>query len=139
MLLIPYEARTYSPSIKDAVVRGILWGSILSLGAMTKMSFFYFIVLIVPILFVIRLRHGGLAECFCGAYRICLLVSTSRYLFASMGATRLGQREGIILWSTSQVSSIRPLLQFLAQYYSRIAGLGASFVLAAAAIIYLVI
>jgi len=60
VLLIPYEARTHCPSIRSAVMRGILWGSILSLGVMTKVNFLYFIVLIVPTLFLIGLHHGGL-------------------------------------------------------------------------------
>ena len=64
VLLIPYETREYSPSIKGAVVRGILRASILSLGLMTKMNFLYFIVLIVPTLFAIRLRHAGLHGAF---------------------------------------------------------------------------
>jgi hypothetical protein len=60
VLLIPYEARTHCLSIRDAVMRGILWGSILSLGVMAKLNFLYFIVFIVPTLFLIRLHHGGL-------------------------------------------------------------------------------
>ena len=59
LLLIPYEARTYAPSVAGAITRGILWGVIFSSGAMTKASFFYFIVAIVPILLVIRFRHAG--------------------------------------------------------------------------------
>ena len=59
VLLIPYEAWVHCPSIRAAVVRGLLWASILSLGALTKVSFFYFIVLIVPMLLLIRLRYAG--------------------------------------------------------------------------------
>ena len=59
MLLIPYEAATRSSSTRADLVRGVLWGLIFSLGAMTKVSFLYFILLILPILFVVRMRHSG--------------------------------------------------------------------------------
>jgi hypothetical protein len=59
LLLIPYESRTHNRSIKHAFLRGVLWGVTLSAGAMTKISFFYFVSLIAPVLLVIRLRHGG--------------------------------------------------------------------------------
>jgi hypothetical protein len=58
-LLLPYEATSPAPSVRDGLVRGMLWGAILSLGAITKVSFFYFLALVVPILLVIRIRHGG--------------------------------------------------------------------------------
>lgn len=59
ILLIPYEARVPCVSIRGAVMRGILWGCIFSLGLMTKLNFFYFIGLIAPTLFVLSLRRGG--------------------------------------------------------------------------------
>src|ERR1700674_3209990 len=39
ILLIPYEATTPTSSTTDALVRGILWGTIFSVGAITKVSF----------------------------------------------------------------------------------------------------
>lgn len=61
ILLIPYEARLQAdfPSAARSVLRGVLWGVILATGAMTKTSFAYFIVLVVPAVFYIRLRHWG--------------------------------------------------------------------------------
>jgi len=64
ILLIPYEAATQASSTKDDVVRGILWGMIFSLGAITKVSFLYFIGLIIPILLVMRARRAGLVSAF---------------------------------------------------------------------------
>src|SRR6202044_935243 len=46
VLLISYEARSRCGSTKSSILGGFLWGALLSLGAMTKISFFYFIVLI---------------------------------------------------------------------------------------------
>jgi hypothetical protein len=59
MLLIPYEAKNPTSSTTDALVRGILWAAIFSVGAITKVSFLYFIVLTIPILFVVSIRHSG--------------------------------------------------------------------------------
>jgi len=60
LLLIAYEARTQSSSIWRSWLRGILWGLILSAGAMTKMDFLYFVAVLVPVLLAIRFRHSGL-------------------------------------------------------------------------------
>lgn len=60
LLLIPYEARTHSSSVKWAIARGVLWGSIFSLGMITKVNFLYFVALILPTLFLLKLRNGGL-------------------------------------------------------------------------------
>jgi hypothetical protein len=60
LLLIPYEGRTGNSSTVHTVLRGILWGILLSLGAMTKINFLYFVALILPVLFLLRYRRGGL-------------------------------------------------------------------------------
>jgi hypothetical protein len=59
VLLIPYEAIADVSPTSGSISRGILWGIILSAGAMTKASFLYFILLIVPVLLVIRIRRSG--------------------------------------------------------------------------------
>ena len=60
LLLIPYEAKTGEHSTPHTLIRGILSGIILSAGAMTKISFLYLDVLILPCLLLIRLRRHGL-------------------------------------------------------------------------------
>src|SRR5208283_1643143 len=60
VLLISYESRIYCASTRCAILRGLLWAAILSLGVMTKISFLYFVAAIVPSLFVIRLLRVGL-------------------------------------------------------------------------------
>src|SRR5262245_4417500 len=59
LLLIPYEARTPCPLIRGAVLRGIIWGTILSLEAMTKLSFLYFTVLIASLLSFTHFSRNG--------------------------------------------------------------------------------
>jgi hypothetical protein len=60
ILLIPYETKTSAASTVDGVVRGVLWAAILSAGALTRVNFFYFLGLIIPTLFVTRMRQSGL-------------------------------------------------------------------------------
>jgi hypothetical protein len=137
LLLIPYEARTYSPSIRGALVRGILWGSILSLGVITKVNFFYFIVLIVPTLFVIRLRHGGLRGAFAALIALAgwsapaaiYLVRHGRPAFENGKASSFGPVANFYY---------RPLLQFLGNTIRESPGFVLSFALTAAALAYLV-
>jgi len=59
LLLIPYEVAVPVVSKKGALMRGLLWGAIFSLGAMTKTSFLYFIVLVIPVLVFLRWRNSG--------------------------------------------------------------------------------
>jgi hypothetical protein len=60
LLLIPYEtSNPTSSSVTGALTRGALWAGVLLLGALTKLSFLYFIVLIIPVLLVLRARHSG--------------------------------------------------------------------------------
>jgi hypothetical protein len=162
VLLIPYEARMPCPSIRGAVVRGILWGAILSLGVMTKLTFFYFIVLIVPTLFLIRLHHGGLRLDWrrSPGKAISLFIVRPepgglRSAFASLIAflcsaapsaiflVRYG-RPAFALAKASSFGRIadfyyHPLSQFLADTIRASPGLVLSFVFTAAGLIYLVI
>jgi len=137
VLLIPYEARTHCPSIGGAVVQGILWGSILSLGAMTKLSFLYFVVLTVPVLFFIRFHQLGLRSAFAALIAFaCCSAPSALYLL----------RWGGPAWDNAKASSFGgvanfyhiPLLQFLGSTIRESPSLVLPFVLPVAAGIYLV-
>jgi len=138
ILLIPYEARTYTTSAAGAVVRGILWGLILSSGAMTKVSFFYFIGLVVPILLAIRFLRGGLGGA--SAALFGLVVSSAP---AIVYWFRWGQPS----WDLATQSSFgatagfyyMPLWQFLRNAVRESPGLVPTLVLAVAALVYLLI
>lgn len=58
-LLIPYEVLDQTVSIRASLLRGLLWAVVFSVGAITKASFGYFIVTIIPVLFAIRMRLRG--------------------------------------------------------------------------------
>ena len=138
VLLIPYEARTPCPSMRGAIVRGILCGSIVSLGAMTKVSFFYFIVLIVPILFLIRLHHGGLRSAFAWLIAFACWSAPAAIYLVRYGRTAFAYAKGSSFGRTADFYHI-PLLQFLASIIRTSPGLVLSFVFTATALIYLVI
>jgi len=58
-LLIPYEAIPSASSTFDDLARGVLWGTILSAMALTRVNGFYFIGTIALLVFVIRMRRNG--------------------------------------------------------------------------------
>jgi hypothetical protein len=138
VLLIPYEARMDCPSIKTAVLHGLLWGMILSLGAMTKISFMYFVVSVIPILFLIRLYHSGLrlALASLGACA-CSSLPAAVYLLRWGGRAFAYAK----MWSFGPLTNLyyQPLSQFLGTAVRELPGLLLSFLLMAAALVYLVI
>ena len=137
LLLIPFEARTPCRSAGGAVARGILCAAVLSFGAMTKVSFFYFIGLIVPALFFIRLRRSG--------PRITL-VSLASFVCCSAPAVfywlRYGQPAFAFARSTSfgrvAEAYYNPFGRFLAGSIQEAPGLLLSFMLVVAGLLYAV-
>jgi hypothetical protein len=138
VLLIPYEAMTHCPSIRGAVVRGILWGSILSLGAMTKVNFFYFIVFIVPTVFLIRLHHSGLRRALASLIAFACWSAPSAIYLVRWGRLAFDNAKASSFGRVADFYYI-PLLQYLGDSIRESPGLVLSFVLTATAIIYLVI
>jgi hypothetical protein len=138
VLLIPYEARITTIRAKESVVHGILWGLILSSGAMTKVSCFYFIGLIVPILLAIRFRRNGVQGAF-GAL-VGMVVSSAPAAFYWF-------RWGRVAWENAKDASFgasagffyMPLSQFLRNLVREQPGLAPALLLAAAALAYVAI
>lgn len=138
ILLIPWEARTNSSSIKSAVLRGVLWGTILSLGAITKISFMYFIVLVIPSLFLIRFHRAGLrpalaslVACACwSSPAVFYLIRWGGRTFDNAKSASFGQWAGFYY---------TPLLQFVGTTVRESPGVLISCVLVAAGLIYVVI
>jgi hypothetical protein len=138
VLLIPYEARTHCPSIRGAVMRGILWGSILSLGVMTKLNFLYFILFIVPTLFLIRLHHGGLRSALAALTAFACWSAPSAIYLARYGGPAFALAKTSSFGRTAEFYHL-PLLQFLGDTIRESPGLLLSFVLTVTALIYLVV
>lgn len=137
VLLVPYEATIPCPSGKSALARGVLCASIFSLGALTKVSFCYFIVLTLPLVLFISLRRDGvrivrawLAGFFCIAVPTGLyFLRYGRSAFATAGSASFGK-----LGAIYHVS----LLRFLDDNILESPGLVLSIALFAAAVVYVI-
>jgi hypothetical protein len=138
VLLIPYEARTPCRSIRAAALRGVLCASIFSLGVLTKVSFFYFVALILPVLLFIRFHSGGIRSAWAWLVGfICVIAPTAiyllrygRYAFAAGSAASFG--------GLADFYHV-PLRRFLADTFLESPGLLLSLLLVAAALVYLVV
>ena len=119
-------------------MRGILWGSILSFGVMTKVNFLYFIVLIVPTLFFIRLHHGGLRGALAALIAFACWSAPSAIYLVRYGQSVFAHGLGASFGREADFYYI-PLLQFLGNTIRESPGLVLSFVLMVTALIYLVI
>jgi hypothetical protein len=114
LLLLPYEERYPSGS---ALQRGIVWGLVLSLGLMIKVSFFYFVILLVPALLWVRYRRTGLrSSMFAFAGFLISAVPLGTYLlkygrssFLNGGASSFGSVSK--LYSTSLFKFIAACLE----------------------------
>jgi len=139
LLLIPYEmAGDTGTSTSDALMHGLLWAVIFSAGAVTKVSFFYFIVAIIPVLFVIRLRNQGLVNAFAALLSlvICSFPAIFYWLWLGTFAFRFGW------WSSFGHLAPYfnyPLLPFLGHTFQRSPGLFLSVALILSELIYLLV
>ena len=138
VLLIPYEARIPCPSIRSAFVRSILYASILSLGVMTKVSFLYFIMLIVPALFFIGFHRAGLRSASASLIALVCWTAPSAIYLARYGRSAFAFAKAASFGQAARLFSV-PLLPFLANSIRESPGLALSFVLTATALIYLVL
>jgi hypothetical protein len=139
ILLLPYEAKTTCLLIRDAVLRGIIWGSILSLGVMTKLSFAYFIVFLVPLLFVFNFaRNGGQRALAALIGFACSSAPTALYLLL-WGRSAFENAQAASFGRVAADRYYVPLLQFLTDTIRDSPGLMLSFMLTAAALVYLMI
>jgi hypothetical protein len=137
ILLIPYEIATRGSSSEDGRARGILWAAIFSVGAMTKVNFFFFIALIVPILFVIRWRNRGPRSAFNVflAFAICSLPATLYWLRYGKPALKFALDAS---FGHNAPLYYSPLLPFLTGAVRQSPGLLLYGVLSIAGIVYLV-
>jgi hypothetical protein len=123
-LLIPYEARTPSPLIRGAVLRGIGWGSILSLGVMTKLSFLYFIALIVPFLFFISLYRDRFRITLAKFVGIACSSAPATLYLLLFGQSALDTARANSFWKASSVGWMATPTKISRRDNSRLAGFG---------------
>jgi hypothetical protein len=135
-LLIPFEARIPCRSRRSAAMRGILCALILSLGALTKVSFLYFAALVLATLLFIRFRDGkgGIALMWLFAFACCIAPTTAylvRYGRSAFAAGKAASFGGVANFYNI------PLRQFLANTILESPGLLCSLVLLSAALLFL--
>ncbi len=139
LLLIPFETRVHCSATGGAVLRGIVWGLILSLGVLAKLNFLFFVGLIVPTLFLIKLHYEGLLKA-CAAMVALACTSAPCVLFLL--------RDGKVAFSNAKSASFGmlahfyfiPLSQFLRDMFIHDSpGLMLSAVLIIAALFYLLL
>jgi len=113
VLLIPYEVTNPASSTTGSLVRGILWAVIFSVGAITKVSFVYFIVCIIPILFFVRMRHSGLRSALLSLLSLSVCALPVALYWLQYGRTVLKYGRAASFGPTANFYYI-PFSQFLA-------------------------
>jgi len=139
LLLIPYEARTPCPLIRGAVPRGIIWGSILSLGAMTKLSFLYFRGFIATFLFFVHFNRNGFRSTVAALFGFALSSAPAVLYLLLSGRTALAHAMAGSFGTLADRVYYVPILEYLNDTIRDSPGLLFSFTLTAAALIYLFI
>jgi hypothetical protein len=138
VLLIPYEMMTSHATIGRAILRGILWGAILSLGLMTKLNFLYFVVLIAPILFWIRFRRNGMQNALVTVLALGCCMAPSAYYLIRWGQPAFHNLRDSSFGDAAQFYYI-PFLQFVNQTFRESPGMLLTVVFMAAALAYLLV
>jgi hypothetical protein len=93
VMLLPFEAATATVSVHSAIARGAFAAAIFSLGVLTKVSFFYFLALSLPLLLFTRLRNHGIrnALTWLAAFSCCSAPTTVYLLRYGRSAFRNAQ------------------------------------------------
>jgi hypothetical protein len=138
LLLIPYEAVNHAPSTNGSLVRGILWAVIFSVGAITKVSFFYFIVLIIPTLFVVRMRHSGVRSALLSLISLTICSFPVALYWLRFGRPILNYGRAASFGSTSFLYHVS-LLQFVGLTIRQSPGMLLSGIFAIAGAAYLIV
>jgi hypothetical protein len=105
---------------------------------MTKLNFLYFILFIVPTLFVIRLRHAGLRRALAALIAFACWSAPSAIYLVRWGGRAFDNAKASSFGPLANLY-YHPLWQFLGSTIRESPGLVLSFVLTATALIYLVI
>jgi len=138
ILLIPYEARSDRLTTRSSILKGILWGAIVSLGVMTKLNFLYFVVLIIPVLMFVRLRRDGLRSASWSILACAGCAAPSAFYLLRFGRPAFGFAKGASFGALSEFY-YRPLLQLLSDTFRESPGMAFSLLLTAAVIAYLAV
>ena len=138
LLLIPYEARLHRSTIRGSVLSGVVWGLIFCLGVATKLSFLYFVVLLIPVLLFIKVRNSGWARAstaavalaFCATPIVLYLVQWGRPAFDLAKESSFGETARFYYVPLSQflLHAVRESPGLLPSFLFVIAGLTVGFI-----------
>lgn len=136
VLLFPFDARTATASSGSAAARGAAAAGIFSLGALTKVSFIYFLVLILPLLLVARLRKRGVrnAVLWLGIFLCCS--SPTAIYFLRYGRSALANAQAASFGGLAVFYHV-PAWQFFGNVIRESPGLALEFALLVAASFYI--
>ncbi|MGB8321788.1 MAG: hypothetical protein WCE52_02385 [Candidatus Acidiferrum sp.] len=135
VLLISYEAATETFSLKDSLLRGLFWSLILCAGALTKVSFLYFIASVLPVLLFVRFRRAGLLNLLLTflSFIVCSLPVILYWLLYGQSALSYGFASSF--GYTSKVFYV-PLFRFLAETFRQSPGMLLSIAFTIACLVY---
>ncbi len=63
-LLVPLEQQEGDPMGKSSLARGVLWGVVVSLGILAKITYLFFAAFLLPLIFILRWRKYGYRQAF---------------------------------------------------------------------------
>jgi len=135
LLLISYEATNPSRSTRDDIARGILWAFIFSMGALTKVSFWYFLALVVPIVLIVRARRSGLRSAVWSTVTLAVCSLPVAIYLIRYGLPALFYGWGSAFGHTASFYHI-PFWDFVKVAIQRSPGLPASIVFVAVCLVY---
>lgn len=136
VLLIIYEARLESPTPGKAVLRGLFWGIVLSLGTMTKLSFLYFVVLVLPVLLIVKLKRESSRHTLFALLGFAIVSAPAAWYLISFGQPAFQNARESSFGGVSELFYV-PVLQFLGTTLRESPGMAFSAIFLLAAIIYL--
>jgi hypothetical protein len=138
VLLIIYEARLPSQTTSYAFLRGVFWGIVLSLGTMTKLSFLYFVVLVLPALLIVKRKHEPSRNALFALLGFAVASAPAAWYLVAFGQPAFQNARDSSFGGVSELFYL-PLLQFLGTTVRESPGMVLSAVLVLAAVVYMIV
>lgn len=138
LLLVCYEWRIPSAGTRGALMRGVLWGVILSMGAMTKINYLYFVVLVLPLLFILKLREEGFKKALMALGGFAVIACLPALCLLKVGPSAIANARASSFGVIAQYY-LYPLSGFVKDIYHYSPGILLAHAMIAAVLVYTVI
>ena len=136
VLPIAYEKSIACPSVKAAVVRGLLCASIMSAGVLTKVNFLYFLVLVTGVLFLTLLRNSGWPIAAAWLATFCFCCVPAAFYMVRYGGSAFAQAKAASFGGLANFYHV-PLFSFFRATVAESPGLLVSTLLEGTVLVYL--